>query len=112
MAADKIDPQNMEAGEIPRIESYLCDDISDKLAIIGDLFKTCDEFGNCKPGQNPLEPLFAELWPYITKILETFVMIDEIVESACRLIKHSMRSMGQGFTQYLNAFLRIAMEGY
>ena len=42
MAADKIDPQNMEAGEIPRIEGYLSDDISDKLAIIGDLFKTCD----------------------------------------------------------------------
>ena len=47
MASDKFDPQNMEAGELPKIDNYLVDDISDKLSIIGDLFKTCDKFGQC-----------------------------------------------------------------
>ena len=38
----------MEAGELPRIDGYLIDDISDKLSIIGDLFKTFDQFGQCE----------------------------------------------------------------
>ena len=40
----------MEAGELPRIDGYLIDDISDKLKIIGDLFKTFDQFGQCQEG--------------------------------------------------------------
>ena len=97
---------------MPRLDNHLIGDISDKLSIIGDLFKTCDQFGACEQGQNPLEPLFAELWPYIIKILGTFVLVDDIVETCCRLIKHSMRALGQGFTQYVNTFLKKAMEGY
>ena len=113
MASDKFDPRNMEAGELPKIDTYLVDDISDKLSIIGDLFKTCDKFSQCQLGQNPLEPLFEELWKHIIiKILDTFVMVDDIIEPVCRLIKHSMRALGQAFTQYLNVFLKKAMEGY
>ena len=39
-------------------------------------------------------------------------MVDEIVDQTCRLIKHSMRALDQVFTQYLEAFLKKAMEGY
>ena len=39
-------------------------------------------------------------------------MVDDIIEPVCRLIKHSMRALGQAFTQYLNVFLKKAMEGY
>ena len=35
----------MEAGELPRVDWKIMDDISDKLKIIGDLFKTFEEFG-------------------------------------------------------------------
>ena len=57
-------------------------------------------------------PLFSELWPFIDNILTEFVLFDEIVEGACRLIKHSMRSLGPAFADYLQIFIEKAMYGY
>ena len=44
MAVDKKAEENLEDGQMPRIDGYLIDDISDSLQLIGDLFKTCNEF--------------------------------------------------------------------
>ena len=111
MVVDKKSEENLEEGQMPRIDGYLLDDISDSLQLIGDLFKTCNEFSsNEKP--NPLVELFSQLWPFIDKILTEFVLFDEIVEAACRLIKHSMRALGPGFTEYLPTFIKKAMHGY
>ena len=42
---------------------------------------------------NPLANMFVELWPFIDRILTEFVMEDSVIESICRLIKHSLRSL-------------------
>jgi hypothetical protein len=43
---------------------------------------------------NPIAPLFAELMPFIERILSEFVKFDEVCESVCRVVKHSIRSLG------------------
>ena len=61
---------------------------------------------------NPLSPLFAELWPFIDRLLTEFVTVDEICESVCRLVKHSQRVMGLQFEAYLQNFIKKTMMCY
>ena len=61
---------------------------------------------------NPIAPLFAELMPFIERVLAEFVKFDEICESVCRVVKHSVRSMGAQFEPYLAEFIRHVMVCY
>jgi hypothetical protein len=61
---------------------------------------------------NPMSPLFAELWPFIDKLLTEFVTVDEICESTWRLVKHSQRVMGLQFEVYLHDFIKKTMLCY
>ena len=114
MVIDKKSEENLEEGQLPKIDGYLLDTISDSLQLIGELFKTIHDFGASESAnqENPLVELFGQLWPFIDKILTEFVLFDDIVEAACRLIKHSMRALGSGFTDYLPIFKKKAMHGY
>ena len=57
-------------------------------------------------------PLFGELWPFIEKVIDEFVLLDGVMEYLFRLIKTLMRSVGRQFTPYLEPLLKKAMQGF
>lgn len=59
-----------------------------------------------------MAPVFAELWPFIDKVLTEFVSLDEMCEATCRVVKHSLRVMGGQFEPYLRDFIKKAMFCY
>lgn len=61
---------------------------------------------------NPMAPLFAELMPFIERVLSEFVKFDEVCESICRVVKHSIRAMGDQFEPYLTDFIKNVMVCY
>ena len=90
------------------------DAIADCLELVGEFLKRCKDLQN-RPniGQNnPLIPIFQDLWPFIDDILKEFFFDNDITESACRCIKHSIRALNLSFTPYLNDFLRRIAQGY
>ena len=46
---------------------------------------------------NPVLSLFTELWPFLEKLIDEFVLVDGVIESVIRLIKTLMRSLGNQF---------------
>ena len=82
--------------------------------MIGDFIKYCSGLSERTGANqiNPLLPIFSELWPFIENVLSEFIYNDDIVEYACRLVKHSQRALGNQFLPFLHPFLRKAMLGY
>ena len=59
-----------------------------------------------------MSPVFAELWPFIDRVLTEFVSFDIVCESVGRVVKHSLRVMGEQFEPYLTNFVRKVMFCY
>ena len=68
----------------------------DKLDLLATLFKSFVNFPQYVGDgqQNPVTPLFEELWPFVDLIMTQFVLYDEIIDANCRLMKAILRSMG------------------
>ena len=83
--------------------------------LLADFFQGLQEIPSrlTQPDQvNPLASLFAELWPFIDRIMTEFVNEDGVVEAIIRLVKHGMRSLSNQFTPYLQPLIRKALTGY
>ena len=111
---DKQDPNNTEEGRLPPISQRQLEDTQDFLDLIADLFKEFDDFPKMLTSeqQNPVLGLFGELWPFVEKMIDNFVLVDGVIESLFRLIKMLMRSVGAQFLPYLEPLLKKALWGF
>lgn len=59
-----------------------------------------------------LTQIFVEVWPIIQFLIRKFNTHPEIIENLTQIIKHFMRGMGSEFTQYLEDYMKLVLEGY
>ena len=93
---DRNNPVNLEDGQMPTIDRSKIMEIQDMLDLLADFFQGLGDIPKrlASPEQtHPLASLFAELWPFIDRLMTEFVHEDGVVESICRLVKHGMRSL-------------------
>jgi len=86
---------NDESGFRPFTDSEIMQ-VGDSLQLLGDFISSLHAMSNqtASGAVNPMAPVFAELWPFIDRVLTEFVAFDEICEATCRVVKHSLRVMG------------------
>ena len=72
-------------------------EVSDSLQLLGDFWSSLHGLSSqtTKGAVNPMLPVFAELWPFIDRVLTEFVHFDEICEAVIRVVKHSLRVLGE-----------------
>lgn len=64
--------------------------------LMGDFVKYCAGLPDkiTANTNNPLLPIYTELWPFLELVLNELIESDEIIEYVCRLVKHSQRALG------------------
>lgn len=97
--------------EARKLNKYAYNMVIDYMALIGDFLKCVQELVS-REDNNPLVDIFTNLWPYLETVLKECSHLDDIVEEAVRLIKHSQRALGDHFKPYLVPYLQISIKGY
>lgn len=78
--------------------------VIDYMGLIGDFFKSVNEL-NKRENDNPLADIFTNLWPYLETVLRDCSHLDDLIEEAVRLVKHTQRALGDHFATYLVPYL-------
>lgn len=99
---------------MPKIDEEILTEIMDQLDLLATFFKGLSQFPELvtEGQQNPVTPLFEELWPFVDLIMTQFVLYDEIIDANCRLMKAILRSMGPQFGPNVQKFIRKNMLCY
>ena len=68
--------------------------ICDYLDLIASFVKSIYELKK-RQELNPFNTVFSNLWQFLDDIILTFNSYDEIIETTCRVIKHSIRCLNE-----------------